>query len=67
MKNYSIVRVGNDYVVQVGETRVLKTGSRRMALRLIAEASELLGPSAALQIPQAEAVPSSACDRLKAS
>jgi hypothetical protein len=67
MKNYSIVRVGNDYVVQVGKISVLRTGSRRMALRLIAEANELLDPSAPPQIPQVDVAPSSACDRLKAS
>ena len=43
MKNYSIVRVGNEYVVQVGETRILKVASRRQAARLVTDAAELLG------------------------
>jgi hypothetical protein len=42
MKNYSIVKVGNDYVVQAEEKNVLKMASRRMAAKLVAEASELL-------------------------
>ena len=42
MKDYSIVRIGKDYVVQAGEKSVLKTSSRRMAARLINEATELL-------------------------
>lgn len=42
MKNYSIVRIGKEYVVQAGEKSVLKTSSRRMAARLINDAAELL-------------------------
>ena len=43
MKNYSIVRVGNEYFVQVGETRILKVASRRQAAKLVTDAAELLG------------------------
>ena len=35
MKNYSIVRIGNEYVVQAGEKSVLKISSRRKAAKLI--------------------------------
>jgi hypothetical protein len=42
MNNYSIVRVGNEYVVQFGETRILKVASRRQAARLVIDAAELL-------------------------
>jgi hypothetical protein len=42
MKNYSIIKVGDDYVVQAKEKNVLKMASRRMAAKLVAEASELL-------------------------
>lgn len=42
MKNYSIIRDGKDYVVRVGETNVLRTSSRRRAVRLIADAAKLL-------------------------
>jgi hypothetical protein len=54
MKNYSIVKVGNDYVVQAEEKSVLKMASRRMAAKLVAEASELLDPIT-LQRTSAEA------------
>jgi hypothetical protein len=42
MKNYSIVRIGNEYVVQADEKSVLKIASRRRAARLVNEAAELL-------------------------
>ena len=42
MKNYSIVRVGNEYVVQAGDKIVLKVASRRRAERLVTDAAELL-------------------------
>ena len=53
MKNYSIVRIGKEYVVQAGEKSVLKTSSRRMAARLINDAAELL---------EQQPVPSTAVD-----
>ena len=43
MKNYSIVRIGNEYVVQAGEARILKVASRRRAAKLVTDAAELLG------------------------
>jgi hypothetical protein len=42
MKCYAIVKVGNDYVVEVDHLRVMKFTSRRKALRLVAEAAVLL-------------------------
>jgi hypothetical protein len=42
MKNYSIVRIGNEYVVQADDKSVLKVASRRRAARLINNAAELL-------------------------
>ena len=42
MKDYSIVRDGNDYVVCAGEKSVLKISSRRRAAKLITDAVELL-------------------------
>jgi hypothetical protein len=69
MKNYSIVRIGNEYVVQVGDESVLKISSRRRAARLVTDADELLDseptlPAQALpeQTLPAQAVPSIACD-----
>jgi hypothetical protein len=40
--NYSIIRMNNAYVVQAWQERVLATASRRMAVRLVLEASRLL-------------------------
>ena len=42
MKKYSIVRIGSEYVVQAGETSILKVSSRREADKLVTEAAELL-------------------------
>lgn len=49
MKKYSIVRIGSEYVVQAGETRILKVASRREAAKLVTDAAELLqqGPAPA--------------------
>jgi hypothetical protein len=42
MNNYSIVRIGSDYVVQADEKNILKVASRRRAVRLVSHAVELL-------------------------
>jgi hypothetical protein len=42
MKKYSIVRIGSEYVVQAGETSILKVSSRREAAKLVIDAAELL-------------------------
>ena len=42
MKNYSIVRIGKEYVVQADEKSILKIASRRRAARLVSDAAELL-------------------------
>jgi len=59
MKNYSIVRVGNEYVVRAGEKSVLKTSSRRRAVKLITDAAELLQQQPLLPADEA---PSISCD-----
>jgi hypothetical protein len=51
MKNYSIVRVGNEYVVQADDKSVLKIASRRRAARTVTDASELLERQPAVQTP----------------
>jgi hypothetical protein len=51
MKNYSIVRVGNEYVVQADEKSVLKIASRRRAARTVTDANELLEHQAPPQAP----------------
>jgi hypothetical protein len=59
MKDYSIVRIGNEYVVQAGEKSLLKIGSRRRAAKLVNDAAGLLE-----QVPAMPAAddPSIACD-----
>jgi hypothetical protein len=42
MKKYSIVRIGSEYVVQAGETSILKVSSRREAAKLVVDAAGLL-------------------------
>jgi hypothetical protein len=42
MKDYSIARIGSEYVVLAGEQRVLKLASRRKAAKLVVDAAELL-------------------------
>ena len=59
MKNYSIVRIGNEYVVQADEKSVLKIASRRKAARLVTDAAELMDSQAE---PKAQAEPSIASD-----
>jgi hypothetical protein len=54
MKDYSIVRVGDEYVVRAGDKSVLKVASRRRAARLVTDAAELLN---AQPPPQADAEP----------
>jgi hypothetical protein len=62
MKNYSIVRIGNEYVVQADEKSVLKIASRRRAARLVTDAAELLD-SQALAEPSAQTHDGSSIDR----
>ena len=67
MKIYSIVRIGDEYVVRAGETSVLKVASRRKAAQLVTDAAELLDLLASPQPsphepPQDPCEPSIACD-----
>jgi hypothetical protein len=50
VKNYSIVRIGHEYVVQAGEKSILKVASRRKAARLVTSAAELLSSQPAPQV-----------------
>jgi hypothetical protein len=50
MKNYSIVRIGNEYVVQADEKSVLKIASRRRAARLVTDAAVLLDSQPAVPL-----------------
>jgi len=51
MTSYSMVKVGNDYVVQVNDKCILKVGSRRKAAQLISEATDLLNAVVTVQSP----------------
>ena len=62
MKIYSIVRIGNEYVVQADHQSVLKTASRRKAVRLVTDAAELLDAQPAPPSPQADGGPSTGRD-----
>jgi hypothetical protein len=42
MKSYSIVRIGDDYVVCAEDKSILKVASRRRAVQLVTDAAELL-------------------------
>jgi hypothetical protein len=42
MNSYSIVRIGDDYVVRADDKSILKVGSRRRAAQLVTDAAELL-------------------------
>jgi hypothetical protein len=57
MKSYSIVRIGDDYVVRADDKSVLKVGSRRRAVQLVTDAAMLLN---AQPQPVADAGPSEA-------
>jgi hypothetical protein len=63
MKNYSIIRIGNEYVVQADEQSVLKIASRRRAARLVTSAAELMDSRPATPTPsEAHEAPSDAHD-----
>jgi hypothetical protein len=64
MKNYSIVRVGNEYVVQAGDKSVLKIASRRRAARLVTDAAGLLDLLLSQEI---HAEPLNACESCEVS
>ncbi|PSO18888.1 hypothetical protein [Bradyrhizobium sp. MOS003] len=51
MTSYSMIKVGNDYVVQANDKCILKVGSRRRAAQLISEATGLLNAVAAVESP----------------
>ncbi|GLR87077.1 hypothetical protein [Bradyrhizobium iriomotense] len=52
MTSYSLIKVGNDYVVQADDKCILKVASRRRAAQLISEATGLLNAAAAVEAPE---------------
>jgi hypothetical protein len=60
MKVYSIVRVGDEFVVRAGDKCVLKTASRRRAVQMVTDAAELLESKGSPQLlAQSPTAPSS--------
>ncbi|MET4389985.1 hypothetical protein ABIB73_005765 [Bradyrhizobium sp. F1.4.3] len=51
MTSYSMIKVGNDYIVQANDKCILKVGSRRRAAQLISDATDLLNALAAVESP----------------
>jgi hypothetical protein len=47
MKNYSIAKIGSEYVVLAGDKHILKVASRRKAAKLVVDAAELLSEQSA--------------------
>jgi hypothetical protein len=64
MKKYSIVRMGNEYIVKVDEQGILKVSGRRQAAKLVSLAADLLERERALPVVE---TPSIACDRSEVS
>ena len=63
MTSYSMVKVGNDYVVLAHDKSILKVGSRRKAAQLISEATDLLNALAVVESPEiAPEMPSLQCE-----
>ncbi|NOJ47261.1 hypothetical protein [Bradyrhizobium archetypum] len=56
MKKYSIVRIGSEYVVQAGESSILKVASRREAAKLVTDAAELLQQEAAPDVDESSSI-----------
>lgn len=61
MKSYSIVRIGDDYIVRAEDKSILKVASRRRAVQLVTDAAELLNawpqPAGEAEPPVEEPVP----------
>ncbi|OKO75325.1 hypothetical protein AC629_34180 [Bradyrhizobium sp. NAS80.1] len=51
MTIYSMIKVGNDYVVQANDKCILKVSSRRKAAQLISEATDLLNALTQVESP----------------
>ncbi|MBR1124047.1 hypothetical protein JQ628_21135 [Bradyrhizobium lablabi] len=63
MKNYSIAKIGSEYVVLAGDKHVLKVASRRKAAKLVVDAAELLSEQSAPAAAEQTREGSIACDR----
>nr|WP_249133385.1 hypothetical protein [Bradyrhizobium diazoefficiens] len=52
MTSYSMIKVGNDYIVQANDKCILKVGSRRRAAQLISDATDLLNALVVVESPE---------------
>ncbi|MBJ7407349.1 MAG: hypothetical protein JHD07_30240 [Bradyrhizobium sp.] len=52
MPSYSMIKVGNGYVVQANDKCILKVGSRRKAAQLISDATDLLNALDVVESPE---------------
>ena len=60
MSEYSIVRVGNEYIVRAGDKSILQVSSRRRGVKMLTLAADLLDREIVLQV---EGSPSISRDR----
>ena len=51
MTTYTLIKIGNDYVVRADDQSILKVASRRRAASLISEAVSLLNAQTAAEAP----------------
>ena len=56
MSNYSIVRVGNEYIVQAGEKSIFRISSRRRAVKLVSLAADLLDQDTIQQVEDSPSI-----------
>ncbi|MGY3487534.1 N-glycosylase/DNA lyase [Bradyrhizobium sp. USDA 4011] len=56
MSNYSIVRVGNEYIVQAGDNSILRISSRRRAVKIMTLAADLLDQESMQQVEDAPSI-----------
>ncbi|UFX44072.1 hypothetical protein HAP47_0033520 [Bradyrhizobium sp. 41S5] len=56
MSDYSIVRVGNEYIVQAGDKSILKISSRRRAVKIMTLAADLLDQESMQQVEDAPSI-----------
>ena len=56
MSDYSIVRVGNEYIVQAGDKSILRISSRRKAVKIMTLAADLLDQETMQQVEDAPSI-----------
>ncbi|MBR0897162.1 hypothetical protein JQ616_19585 [Bradyrhizobium tropiciagri] len=56
MSEYSIVRVGNEYIVQAGDKSILRISSRRKAVKIMTLAADLLDQEMVQQVEDSPSI-----------